>query len=239
MLGLRFQNSTDPAVRVRALHGCASTTANLRRTAIQVRIQYSYTAADVRQYKRRCVTGELAIWESLEAQGKAARSLRGDKVGNALLREPNLLKPSGFITVLLLCTNTYGNRTTINRYSTQHDLCCQGCGARLETLSHILGECVSNKTNRIYRHDEIIDLIESELLGDGVTEVSKEPRLRQTARGLFKPDLVIRSQGRIFVVDVTVCHEDGDNLERARRAKITKYSGLLPQMIAKFVALEV
>lgn len=30
--------------------------------------------------------------------------------------------------------------------------------------------------------------------------------------------------GRVFVVDATVCHEDGDNLERARRAKITKYS---------------
>lgn len=73
MLGLR--NSTDPAVR--AHHGCASMTASLSQTANQVWIQYSYTAADVRQYKRRWVRGELATWESLKAQGKAARSLKG------------------------------------------------------------------------------------------------------------------------------------------------------------------
>lgn len=128
---------------------------------------------------------ELATWESLEAQGKAARSLRGDKVENAFLGEPYLLKPGGFITALQLRTNTYENRLTTNRYSPQHDMTCRGCGARLETLKHILGECVSNKPARIHRHDEIVDLIESELLGDGVTEVSKEPRLRQAALGLL------------------------------------------------------
>lgn len=233
-LGLRFQSSPDPAVR--ALHGCASTTASLRRTANSVRINYPYTASDLRQFQRRCVRSELERWESLEAQGKAARSLRGDKAGNAFMYDPSLLKPSRFITALQLRTNTGGNRTTIHRYSPQQDLSCRGCGHRLETLAHILGECTSTKPARIKRHDEIVNLIESELLGKRGTEVCKEPRLHLEARGRLKPDLVVKNQDGVFVVDVTVRHEDGLYLERAREEKIDKYRGLLPQLQTRFGA---
>jgi hypothetical protein len=39
----------------------------------------------------------------------------------------------------------------------------------------------------------------------------------------LKPDLVIKNREGVFVVDVTVRHEDGDYLSRARDEKIAKY----------------
>jgi hypothetical protein len=50
----------------------------------------------------------------------------------------------------------------------------------------------------------------------------------------LKPDLVVKNQGGVFVVDVTVRHEDGDYLQMARRSKIDKYSQLLPDLQEKF-----
>ncbi|XP_046666741.1 uncharacterized protein LOC124358491 [Homalodisca vitripennis] len=134
-LGLRFQDSPDPAIR--ALYGCTSTTANLRRTANSVRVNYPYTTAYLRQFKNRCVRAELTRWENLGSQGKAALSFRGDRVGNAVMYEPSLLRPCTFTTALHLRTNTGGNRTTINRYSPQPDLTCRRCGAKLETLGRV------------------------------------------------------------------------------------------------------
>ncbi|KAG8335259.1 hypothetical protein J6590_072655 [Homalodisca vitripennis] len=50
-LGLRFQVSPDPAIR--AMNGCASTTARLRGMANSVRINCPCTTADLRQFNSR------------------------------------------------------------------------------------------------------------------------------------------------------------------------------------------
>jgi hypothetical protein len=42
--------------------------------------------------------------------------------------------------------------------------------------------------------------------------------------------LVIKNREGIFVVDVTVRHEDGDYLRQARKGKIDKYEKLLPDL---------
>lgn len=64
--------------------------------------------------------------------------------------------------------------------------------------------------------------------------VSKEPQLTLVGSGNLKPDLVIANREGVFVVDVTVRHEDGENLSRARDEKIRKYRGLLPQVQTMF-----
>jgi uncharacterized protein involved in exopolysaccharide biosynthesis len=66
------------------------------------------------------------------------------------------------------------------------------------------------RVQRIDPHDEIKNLI-----ADETTKKDKEA----AASGNLKPDLVIQSQGRVFVVDVTVRHEDGNLLAQVRQAK--------------------
>jgi hypothetical protein len=47
---------------------------------------------------------------------------------------------------------------------------------------------------------------------------------------------VIRNREVVFVVDITVRHEDGDYLEKGRLGKIEKYSTLLPSLQNRFEA---
>ena len=63
-----------------------------------------------------------------------------------------------------------------------------------------------------------------------VAAVAMEPSLLIPSGGNLKPDLVVKSQGRVFVVDVTVRHEDGDAIAQGRASKIEKYSKLLPHL---------
>jgi hypothetical protein len=47
---------------------------------------------------------------------------------------------------------------------------------------------------------------------------------------------VIRNREGVFVVDITVRHEDGDYLEKGRLEKVEKYSTLLPSLQNRFEA---
>jgi hypothetical protein len=206
-MGLRFLNSQDPVIG--ALGGCPSTTARLRRLAATARIDYPYTESDLRSYKSRCKRSELNQWSKLQTQGKAVWSFTADKIGNSFLKNPTLLKPSRFITALQLRTNTAGNRTSLHRACPQPDLKCRKCKLSLETLGHIIGQCTHTKSARIRRHDEIKDFIETTVQKLETTEVCKEPNLLLDCGEKLKPDLVIKNQSGVFVVDVTVRHEDG------------------------------
>lgn len=63
---------------------------------------------------------------------------------------------------------------------------------------------------------------------DPQVAVTKEPTIRLPSGENLKPDLVIKSQERVFVVDVTIRHEDGDNLTQGHTDKVRKYTPLLP-----------
>jgi hypothetical protein len=76
------------------------------------------------------------------------------------------------------------------------------------------------RVQRIDPHDEIKNLIADETTKkDKEAAVTLELTIRTPASGNLKPDLVIQSQGRVFVVDVTVRHEDGNLLAQVRQAK--------------------
>jgi hypothetical protein len=70
---------------------------------------------DLRRYKARCRKEELERWGEQLAQGKSVKSFADDKIGNAFLYEPCLLKHCRFITALQIRTNTGGNRSSLNR----------------------------------------------------------------------------------------------------------------------------
>ena len=54
-----------------------------------------------------------------------------------------------------------------------------------------------------------------------------EEAIIPTPTGNLKPDLVVISQGRVHVVDVTVRHKDTGYLDEGHRSKVEKYTPLL------------
>ncbi|KAG5875374.1 hypothetical protein JTB14_016644 [Gonioctena quinquepunctata] len=113
-------------------------------------------------------------------------------------------------------TNSCANRVAMNRAVPVPNLICRQCGTQLETLGHIL---------------------ESTKQGPAVA-VTVEPTLVAPRGGNLKPDLVIKSQERVFVVDITVRHEDGNGLATERNSEIEKYSQLLPQLRQRYQTAE-
>jgi hypothetical protein len=106
---------------------------------------------------------------------------------------------------------------------------CRKCRAQPETLGHILGPCTSTKSQRIRRHDEIKDLILDKVnktVADAT--ITRKPTIELPNGGKLKPDMVIKNHEGVFVVDVTVRHEDGDYLAKGRLIKREKYAPLLP-----------
>lgn len=60
--------------------------------------------------------------------------------------------------------------------------------------------------------------------------MTREPSLRSPEEMVLKPDMVVKNQEGVLVVDLTAHHEDGNYLETGRRSKIEKYSQLLPDL---------
>jgi hypothetical protein len=84
------------------------------------------------------------------------------------------------------------------------------------------------------RHDEIKDFILKKITEkDTKAVVTREPTLHSPEGMVLKPDLVVKNQEGVFVVDVTVRHEDGDLLQMGR-SKIEKYSPLLPDLQERY-----
>ena len=126
----------------------------------------------------------------------------------------------------------------MNRAVPRQDLLCRKCKLLPETLAHVIGQCSYTKAERIRRHNEILKLVMDKVSQkDPCAVLVKEPSL--TDRGeVLKPDLVVKTGGRVLVVDVTVRHEDGNYLENGRQEKVNKYSRLLPQVKERFGASE-
>lgn len=232
-LGLKMASSSDPLLQL--LASGSSAVNRLRRIANSVRINYPYEQIDLRKFKTRCRKEELANWGGKVAQGKSVNTLAGDRVGNSFLANPGLLKPCRFITALQLRANVAGNKTTLNRAAPVADISCRKCKARPETLAHVLGGCTHTKGLRIRRHDEIKNFVEQVVLGEcpGMT-VTTEAAFPDPEGAVLKPDLVIKNREGVLVVDVTVRHEDGDNLQRAHTEKVRKYQPVIPAVREMF-----
>jgi hypothetical protein len=119
-------------------------------------------------------------------------------------------------------TNTTGDMMALNRVKPQY-LACRKCRVKLETLGHILGQCTSIKSQRIGHHDKIKDFVLEKIVAkDKDAIIMREPTLSDSDGSHRKPDLVVKNREGIFVVDITVRHEDEDYLHKGRAEKIEK-----------------
>lgn len=227
--GLKFSQSEDEVMR--ALAEESGMVNRLKSLAASARINWPVNLEILQRYKKTMKKQELASWAALVSQGKSVQSLTDDKIGNAWLYKPTLLKPCRFITALKMRTNTTANRVAMNRAGPVADIRCRKCKAQPETLAHILGQCTVMKEHTIRRHNEILELIIDKIVSrDKEAAVTRETNYKMPSGGNLKPDLVIQSRKGIQVVDVTVRHEDNDYLAQGHRDKIDKYSRLLPHL---------
>lgn len=96
--------------------------------------------------------------------------------------------------------------------------CRAGC-RRVETLQHVVQECVRTHGGRTLRHDRVVDMLADEFKTKGYA-VEKEVYLR-TSEELFKPDLVMKKNNKAYVIDAQIVQ--CGKLETDYRLKVCKY----------------
>jgi hypothetical protein len=208
----------------------------LEAAARSARLNWStLTFRDLETFKIRKKKEEFKIWSRLPAKGKAVLNFQDDLIGNCWLYKPDLLKPCRYTTALRLRSGTTGDRVTLNTIVPQTSVACRRCGAQLETLAHVLGQCSHMKSIIIKRHYSISYFVSSVTARRDEVRVIEEPTI-ETPGGTLKPDLVIIHQKRVHVVDVTVRHEDVGYLQQGFNKKITKYTPLLRLLGDKYNA---
>jgi hypothetical protein len=156
---------------------------------------------DIEKSKRRIKGNYIRQWAELKSQGQGVIDVSRNSVANVWLKEYNLLRPFRFIDALRLRINIFGTKTVLARADNKIDVTCRKCRAQPETLGHVLGLCQYTKGLRIKRNDEVKSIFADSLSKNN--EVFVEPTLR-VGSNLFKPDLVVKNEERVFVVDVAV-----------------------------------
>jgi hypothetical protein len=224
--GTTLLNSLDPAIH--ALLQETKLEQRLQNMAKAMRLQWpilNFKVIDA--YKKRAKTKELKTWSQMQMKGRGVMSFMDDRCGNAWLYNPNLLKPSRFLTALKLRGGMTSDKVTMNKMVPQANVKCRKCKSCNETLAHVLGQCTYTKAQRIRRHDEIRDFVTKKLANMKEEVKIIEEALIPTPTGNLKPDLVVVNRGRVHVVDVTVRHEDTGYLDEGYRSKVEKYTPLL------------
>lgn len=224
--GLKLGASQDALCRV--VYGTTDYAKRLQNAAKQIGLSWPVTEQEIVKAKRVRQKQYLKEWSQLRAQGQAVHAFKGDGIGNCWLRDPELLKPNRFLTALQMRANVCADKVSLAKTRNFADLNCRRCHKETETLGHILGQCENSKANRIARHDEIKHFIEKKMLATRGTEVCTEERFALPSGEVRQPDLVVKNQKGVFVVDVTVRSENFGQLHEGAKSKLKRYKQILP-----------
>lgn len=169
---------------------------------------------------------EHSRWREQGSQEVGVRDFRDDPVGNTWLLNGRTLPAWMFIKALQFTTNTYGTRIAIERANKTGVVHCRRCHTKLETLGHVLCECICTKKARIERHNAIVKVIQDRCTEKGHV-VAREQSFRDKKNDLKKPDLVIKSRHKANIVDVTGVFENNNALAEAALKEINTYNNLI------------
>lgn len=111
------------------------------------------------------------------------------------------------------------SRARLARGRERDRLCRAGCMVS-ETNYHIVQQCQRTHGGRCFRHDRVVDLLQSNLNNRPNCTVIKEYQFK-TVLGKRKPDLLITQGNRTIVLDVQIV--SGRNMERDYAQKCSKY----------------
>jgi hypothetical protein len=98
------------------------------------------------RFKCREKRKEMERWASLKSQGKAVSAFKESKITNAWLINPNIMRPSKYITALKMRPNVAADRASLSRAKLREEINCRKCHVLKESLGHILGQCASTVT---------------------------------------------------------------------------------------------
>lgn len=110
---------------------------------------------------------EFLKWAGLPVQGVGILGFHGSRVNNSWLAKPWGFKEQHYISALQLCANVYPTRESLCRGRPKSQAPCRYCPTRLESCSHILGQCLARKGARIARHHKMRALLAAEAEGLG------------------------------------------------------------------------
>ncbi|XP_055772989.1 uncharacterized protein LOC129850771 [Salvelinus fontinalis] len=179
---------------------------------------------------------EFDGWASLPVQGEGIGSFHQDTISNSWLADPSTagFRERHYMAALQLRANVYPTKEALARGRNKEKASCRRCDHKLETVSHILGQCPGVKAARLRRHDLICELLAEEAEKRGWT-VTKELRVITAEGGLRVPDLLF-VRGRLGIVaGVTVRYErNEDTLEKGRAEKVEKYLPIAPIIAKQF-----
>jgi hypothetical protein len=232
--GLALLASVDVAVQAASLAGGLED--RCKKVAKSMRLNWPVTPKDLVRVRNMNKTQESKDWESLASQGLGVKYFRNDPLGNTWLYDPIVLSSSRYTDALRLRTNTFGVNVALRRADKGLQVDCRRCKEKLETLGHVLGECVAGKGMRIQRHDKMAAVIATKCEEKGY-KVTRE-QLFSVRGEKLKPDLVVIDGERALIVDVTVRFESGDSLARGSTEKISKYQPLADYFISQETARE-
>lgn len=177
---------------------------------------------------------ENRAWLALQVQGVGADQFRGDRISNSWLSDPTKVgfRQRHYIAGLALRAGTYPTREFLSRGRNKEGAACRRCQARLESCSHILGQCPYVKGSRVRRHHKICDLLAIEAERAGWKAI-REFRVETPEGGLRIPDLVCTKASTALVLDVTIRYEmEPDTLLKAAEEKEAYYKPIAPQIAA-------
>lgn len=118
-----------------------------------------------------------------------------------------------------LRTNSVPTRKRTARGRPNKPTTCRAGCRQVETLHHVIQGCIRNYGGIILRHDRVVDILCDHFkMKRYVAE--KNIHLR-TSQELWKPDLVLQKNGKVYVVDAQVVQ--CGRLESDHRVKVSKY----------------
>ena len=161
-------------------------------------------------------------------QGKTMALMSGDKSSNAFIKDGRFVSFADwrFIHRARL------NLLPVNGARRGHniDKRCRRCGRHDETLPHVLNHCMRHSNTMLRRHNAIVDRLKS-TAGYMHWEVISENRHVPGTNENLRPDLVIKKDDQVLIIDVTCPFENGDTaFTTAREEKIAKYSDVARQL---------
>ena len=135
----------------------------IRALADRAGVGWPPTEENIYTAKKKRKREEADTWMECHAQGMGVKDFRGDKIGNAWLSNPELLKSTRYISAIHMRTNTFGTRVAMARAYKGTDVTCRRCREQTETLGHVLGQCIYMKPARIRRHDDLVEFLADKL----------------------------------------------------------------------------
>ena len=129
------------------------------------------------------------------------------------MKGTRLLSRSLFVKVLELKSNLLRTMGRSKRGQPSHHAYCECCRNVYESLGNILQVCPRTHGSRVVRYHKVLNQANT-MLKDlaakgklGAIEVMREPRI-PTREGIGEPHLVVRSPGKVYVVDAQVVSDN-------------------------------